>query len=48
MEFGRFLKYRVDISGNFRLINPSGYFKLLLKVGTVGYKAFLFAAGGSK
>ena len=41
MEFGRILglvelgglfRYRVDISGNFRLVDPGGFFKIWFRV----------------
>ena len=48
MEFSRFLRYRVDISGNLRLMDLSGFFKFWFRVKTVFYKAFLFATGGGK
>ena len=27
VELGRLFRYRVDISGNFRLVDPSGFFR---------------------
>ena len=45
VEFSRFLRYRVDISGNLRL---SGFFKFWFRVKVVHYKAFLLAMGGGK
>ena len=46
VESSRFLM--VDIDGNLRLVDLSGFFRFLLRIGTVGYKTFLLAAGGSK
>ena len=48
VEFGGFLKCEVDFSGNFRLMDPSGFLRLLFKVIIAGYKAFLLAVGGGK
>ena len=48
VESGGILKCRVDFSGNFRLVDPSGFFRLLFGVGTAGYKAFLLTIRGSK
>ena len=48
VEFNKFLKCRVDISGNFRLMNLSGFPKFQFRVRAVFYKAFLLAIGGSK
>ena len=54
VEFGRivklvessgFLRYRVDISGNFRL---SRFFKFQFKIKVVYYRVFLLAIGGGK
>jgi len=28
VEFGRLFRYRVDVSRNFRLVDPSGFFRL--------------------
>ena len=48
VESSEFLKYRVDISGNLRLINLSGFPKFQFRIRVVYYKAFLFIMGGSK
>ena len=48
VEFSEFLRYRVDISRNLRLIDFSRFFKFWFRVKVVSYKAFLFAIGGSK
>ena len=48
VESGEFLKYRIDISGNLRLIDLSGFFKFQFRVRAVSYKAFLFITGGGK
>ena len=45
VEFSKFLRYRVDISGNFRL---SGFSKFQFRVKAVYYRAFLFIIGGGK
>ena len=45
VESNKFLKYRVDISGNLRL---SGFFKFWFRVKVVHYKAFLLTIGGGK
>ena len=50
MESGGFLKYKIDISRNFRLVDLSGfprfYFRFRFRI--VYYKAFLLIIGGSK
>ena len=38
----------VDIDGNLRLVDFSGFLRFLLRVKTAGYKTFLLAVGGSK
>ena len=48
VEFGRFLRRRVDISGNFKLIDFSGFPRFWFRVGVVYYKIFLLIIGGSK
>ena len=48
MESGKFLKYKVDISRNFRLIDLSGFFKFQFRVRAVSYRTFLLTIGGSK
>ena len=48
VESGKFLRYRVDISGNLRLIDLSGFPKFQFRVKVVFYRAFLLAIGGSK
>ena len=45
VEFSGFLKYGVDISGNFRL---SGFPKFQFRVRVVYYRAFLLIIGGGK
>jgi hypothetical protein len=32
VELSRFLRCRVDIGGNFRLVNPSGFLRFRLRV----------------
>ena len=48
VEFSKFLRYKVDISGNLRLIDLSGFLKFWFRVRAVSYKVFLFAMGGGK
>ena len=48
VESGKFLRYKVDISGNLRLMDLSGFFKFWFGVRVVFYKTFLFTTGGSK
>ena len=48
VESDRFLRCRVDFGGNLRLMDLSGFLRLLFRIKTVGYKAFLLAARGSK
>ena len=43
VESSKFLKYRLDISGNL-----SGFPRFQFKIKVVYYKAFLFATEGSK
>ena len=45
VESSRFLKYKVDIGGNFRL---SGFPKFWFRVRVVYYKTFLLIIGGGK
>ena len=48
VESSKFLKYGVDISGNLRLIDLSGFFKFQFGVKVVSYRAFLLTTGGGK
>ena len=48
VESGRFLRYGVDISGNLRLMDLSGFPKFRFRVKAVSYKVFLLAMGGGK
>jgi len=48
IELSGFLRYKVDISGNFRLVGPSGFSRFRFKVETVNCKTLLLAMGGSK
>ena len=59
VESGGFLRYRVDISGNLRLVDLSGNLRLIglgrfprfyfrFRFRVVYYKAFLFITGGGK
>ena len=47
VESGGFLGY-VYVSGNFRLVGPSGFSRFRYGVYAVSYKALLPIAGGSK
>ena len=57
MEFGgipglvkssRFFGYRVDISGNLRLMDFSGFPRFWFRVRAVYYRIFLLITGGGK
>ena len=48
VKSGGFLKYKVDISGNLRLMDFSGFLKFQFRVKAVSYTAFLFIIGGGK
>ena len=48
MESGGFLKCRVDISKNLRLMDLSRFLKFQFRVKVVSYRAFLLAIGGGK
>ena len=57
IEFGRtsklvkssgFFRQGVDISGNLRLINPSGFSKFQFRARVAHYRAFLYIIRGSK
>ena len=48
VESSKFLRYRVDINRNLRLMDFSGFFKFQFRVKAVFYKAFLLTTGGSK
>ena len=48
IESGKFLRYKVDISGNLKLIDLSRFSKFWFRVRAVSYRTFLFATGGSK
>ena len=48
VESGGFLRYRVDISRNLRLMDLSGFLKFWFRVRVVSYRAFLFTIRGSK
>ena len=48
VESGRFLRYKVDISGNLRLIDLSGFPKFQFGVKVVNYKALLLTIRGGK
>ena len=50
VEFGGFLRYRIDISGNLRLVDLSRFlrFYFRFRFRAVYYKAFLLIIGGGK
>ena len=48
VESSKFFRYRVDISGNLKLINLSGFLKFWFRVRAVSYRAFLLVMGGGK
>ena len=48
VEFNEFLKYKVDINGNLRLMDLSRFLKFQFRVRVVFYKAFLLAIRDSK
>ena len=48
VEFSKFLRYKVDISGNLKLIDLSRFFKFQFGVRAVYYRVFLLAIGGGK
>ena len=45
VKSNKFLRYRVDIGGNFRL---NGFLKFWFRVRVIHYKAFLLVTGGGK
>jgi hypothetical protein len=48
VESSGFLRYRIDISRNLRLVDLSGFPRFQFRVRVVYYKAFLLITGGSK
>ena len=48
VKSSRFLKHRVDISGNLRLINFSRFLKFQFRVKMVHYRTFLLIIRGGK
>jgi hypothetical protein len=48
VESGGFLRCRVDIGRNLRLVDLSGFPRFQFRVRVVRYKAFLLITGGSK
>ena len=48
MKSSGFLKYRVDISRNLRLMDLSKFFKFWFRVKVIYYKVFLLIIGGGK
>ena len=48
VESSRFLRYRVDIGRNLRLVDLGGFFRFRFRVRAVHCKAFLLITGGGK
>ena len=48
VESSGFLRYRIDISGNLRLVDLGRFPRFQFGVRVVYYKAFLLITGGSK
>ena len=48
VEFGKFLKYRVDTDRNLGLVDPSGFPRFWFGVRVMYYRAFLLIIRGSK
>ena len=48
VEFSRFLRQKVDISGNLRLIDPSGFPRFQFRARVARYKTSLYIIRGSK
>ena len=48
VEFSGFFRYRVDFSGNLRLVGFSGFPNFWFRVKVIYYKVFLFIMGGGK
>ena len=48
VKSGRFFRQRVDIGGNLRLIDLSGFLRFQFRVRVAHYRAFLCAIRGSK
>ena len=48
VESSRFLKRRVDFSGNLRLVDLSGFLRFRFRIRVTYYRAFLFITGGGK
>ena len=48
VKSSKFLRHRVDINGNLRLINFSKFFKFQFRVRMVYYKTFLLIIRGGK
>ena len=48
MESGKFFKYKVDISKNPRLIDPSRFPKFQFRAKVIYYRALLHIVRGSK
>ena len=48
VKSSRFLRHGVDISGNLKLMDFSGFLRFQLRVRIVRYRIFLFTIRGSK
>jgi hypothetical protein len=48
VKFNGFLRYRVDINRNLRLMDLSGFLKFQFRIRAVYYRTFLLAIGGGK
>jgi hypothetical protein len=48
VESSRFLRCRIDIGGNLRLVDLGRFPRFQFRVRVVYYKAFLLITGGSK
>ena len=48
MEFSKFLKYRVVVNRNLRLVGSSRFPRFLFRIRGVSYKALLLIIGGGK
>jgi len=48
VELGGLLGYKVDISGNFKLVDPGGFSRFRFRVKAASYKALLLITGGGK
>ena len=48
VESSGFLGYKVDFSGNLKLVDFSGFLRLWFRVRAIYYRAFLLVIGGGK